>query len=334
MSKTANPTLVGAFVVGAIILVITAVTILGALPLFGKTHEFVLYFEGSVSGLREGAPVKYKGVEIGAITKVRLQLDDGAEVNRIPVIIKLDAKKIGGRGIGASLTDPTTLKGVIDRGLRGQLQTESLVTGVLFVALDIFPDSKPEFVQPPDSRYPEIPTIPTSLQKAQDILGQLLTKLDDVDFKALLTSLTDVAGHIDGLTKNKDLLEAFAGINHLVNKPELHAAIRSLDQTLLKIGQGADSIQKAAGSLDLTVVTLSTDLKDTLISVRDALKQIQVTAANVDGLVDPNSPTFYEMTKVLRELTGAARSLRLMADYVEQNPRALLFGRPQSERKP
>ena len=334
MSKKANPTLIGAFVVGAIVLVIGAVTILGSGMLFHKTYDFVLYFEGSVSGLREGAPVKYKGVEIGAVTKILLQLDEGAEANRIPVIIKLDADKISGRGVGGDLADPAGLKAAIDRGLRGQLQTESIVTGVLFVALDLVPDSPVKFVQPPGSRYQEIPTIATTLQKAQDILGQLLTKLDDIDFKALLTSVADAATNIDGLAKNKDLLEAFAGVNQLVNKPELHAAIRSLDQTVLKINQGADGVQKVAGSLDRSVATLSADLKETLTGVRGAVKQIEVTVANVDGFVDPNSPTSYELTKALKELSGAARSLRLMADYLERNPRALLFGKPESERKP
>jgi paraquat-inducible protein B len=307
VSKKANPTLIGAFVVGAIVLVIGVVTIIGSGRLFRKTYEFVLYFEGSVSGLREGAPVKYKGVEIGSITNILLQLDEGAEANRIPVI---------------------------DRGLRGQLQTESIVTGVLFVALDLVPDSPAKFVQPPDSRYQEIPTITTTLQKAQDILGKLLTKLDDIDFKELLSSLADAVKNIDGLAKNKDLQEAFAGVNQLVNKPELHAAIRALDQTVLKISQAADGVQKVAGSLDRSVATLSADLKETLTGVRDAVKQIQVTVANVDGFVDPNSPTSYELTKALKELSGAARSLRLMADYLERNPRALLFGKPENEKKP
>ena len=80
--------------------------------------------------------------------------------------------------------------------------------------------------------------------------------------------------------------------------------------------------------------TLSVDLKETLTGVRDAVKQIQVTVANVDGFVDPNSPNSYELTKALKELSGAARSLRLMADYLERNPRAFLFGRPESEKKP
>ncbi len=334
MSKKANPTLIGAFVVGAIVLVIGAVTILGSGRLFRKTYEFVLYFEGSVSGLREGAPVKYKGVEIGSITKILLQLDEGAETNRIPVIIKLDANKISGRGVGGSLRDPAALKAAIDRGLRGQLQTESIVTGVLFVALDLFPGSPAQYVQPPGSRYPEIPTITTALQKAQDILGQLLTKLDEVDFKALLTSSADAVKTLSDLVKNKDLEETFAGINRLVNKPELHAAIRSLDQTVVKISEAADGVQKVAGSIDRSVATLSVDLKETLTGVRDAVKQIQVTVGNVDGFVDPNSPNSYELTKALKELSGAARSLRLMADFLERNPRAFLFGRAESEKKP
>ena len=334
MSKRANPTLIGAFVVGAIVLVVGAVTIIGSGRLFRKSYEFVLYFEGSVSGLREGAPVKYKGVEIGSITHILLQLDEGAEVNRIPVIINLDAKKISGRGVGGNLANPAGLKAAIDRGLRGQLQTESIVTGVLFVALDLVPDSPAKFVQPPGSRYQEIPTITTTLQKAQDILGKLLTKLDDIDFKELLTSLAGAVKNIDGLANNKDLRAAFAGVNQLVNTPELHAAIQSLDQTVLKISQAADGVQKVAGSLDRSVATLSTDLKETLTGVREAVKQIQVTVANVDGFVDPNSPTSYELTKALKELSGAARSLRLMADYLERNPRALLFGKPENEKKP
>jgi paraquat-inducible protein B len=334
VSKKANPTLIGTFVVGAIILVVGAVTILGSGRLFRKTYEFVLYFEGSVSGLREGASVKYKGVEIGSITNILLQLDEGAEANRIPVIIRLDADKISGRGFGGSLTDPAELKAAIDRGLRGQLQTESIVTGVLFVALDLFPESPAQYVQPPGSRYQEIPTITTTLQKALDILGQLLTKLDDVDFKALLTSSADAVKTLGDLVKNQDLQEAFAGVSRLVNKPELHAAIGSLDQTVVKISQAADGVQKVAGSLDRNVATLSADLKETLTGVRDAVKQIQATVASVDGFVDPNSPTSYELTKALKELSAAARSLRLMADFLERNPRALLFGRPESETKP
>lgn len=334
MSKKANPTLIGAFVVGAVVLVFAAIAIIGSGRLFRKTYEFVLYFEGSVSGLREGASVKYKGVEIGTITSILLQLDDGTDANRIPVIIKLDANKIsGGRGVGGSLTDAAGLKSAIDRGLRGQLQTESIVTGVLFVALDLFPDSPVKFIQPPGSRYQEIPTIPTTLQKAQDILGQLITKLDEIDFKQLLNSVTDAVKNFEGFANNKDLREAFAGVNQLVNKPELHAAVRSLDETVRRISQAADGVQKVAGSLDRSVATLSVDLKETLTGVRDAVKQIQVTVANADGFVDPNSPTAYELTKALKELSGAARSLRLMADFLERNPRALLFGRPESEKQ-
>src|SRR5574342_1297040 len=97
MNKKISPTLMGAFVVGALALLVIAIIALGSGRLFRKTYEFVLFFQGSVNGLNVGAPVKYKGVEIGSVTDILLQLEK-VEPGRIPVIIELDAKKLAGRG--------------------------------------------------------------------------------------------------------------------------------------------------------------------------------------------------------------------------------------------
>ena len=125
MNKKISPTLMGAFVVGALALLVIAIIALGSARLFRKTYEFVLFFQGSVNGLNVGAPVKYKGVEIGSVTDILLQLEK-VEPGRIPVIIELDAKKLAGRGFrGSLLVDPDELQRAIDQGLRGQLQMES-----------------------------------------------------------------------------------------------------------------------------------------------------------------------------------------------------------------
>jgi paraquat-inducible protein B len=141
MNRRISPALIGAFVIGAVALVVIAVISLGSGKFFRKTYEFVLYFQGSVNGLNVGAPVKYKGVEIGSVTDILLQLEE-VEVDRIPVIVELDAGKIAGRGFtGNLLVDPAALQTAIDRGLRGQLRMESFVTGVLYVALDLYSNS-------------------------------------------------------------------------------------------------------------------------------------------------------------------------------------------------
>ncbi|HVO95516.1 MAG TPA: MCE family protein, partial [Terriglobales bacterium] len=102
MKTRVSPTLIGVFVVGAVAVLVAAIVGLGSGVWFRKTYEFVLYFQGSVNGLNVGAPVKYKGVEIGSVTDILLQLEK-PQPGRIPVIIELDAKRIAGRGLTANL---------------------------------------------------------------------------------------------------------------------------------------------------------------------------------------------------------------------------------------
>ena len=98
MSTKVSPTLIGAFVIGAVALIVIAILLLGSGRLFRQTRDFVLYFDNSVNGLRVGAPVKFKGVEVGSVKDIRLQLEKGAEVNKIPVIIEIDLEKLTLRG--------------------------------------------------------------------------------------------------------------------------------------------------------------------------------------------------------------------------------------------
>jgi phospholipid/cholesterol/gamma-HCH transport system substrate-binding protein len=329
MNKRISPTLIGAFVVGALALLVIAIIALGSGSLFRKTYEFVLYFQGSVNGLNVGAPVKYKGVEIGSVTDILLQLEK-AEPGRIPVIIEVDAKKIAGRGFrGSLLVDPDELQRAIDQGLRGQLRMESFVTGVLYVALDQYPGSAAQFVQPPGSRYQEIPTVPTELEQVQDEVRVVFAKLAKIDFNTAVVAMT----------------HAFEGMDRLTNSPALNNSLRSLERLMPKVDEAVVNIRRLAANLDNNASDLSSDLQQTsgvarrtLVEIEMAAKQTgntmkegEGTLANARAVIDPESPTFYELTKSLREISGAARSLQLLADYLERNPRALIFGKPESE---
>ena len=178
MSTKVSPTLIGAFVIGAVGLLIVAVIAFGSGRLFRQTRDFVLYFDNSVNGLRVGAPVKFKGVEVGSVKDIRLQLEKGAEVNKIPVIIEIDLEKLTLRGATPEIAVDREAfhKAVVD-GFRGQLEMESLVTGVLYVGLDFFPGTPINFVQQENvnNKYPEIPTLPTSLELAKGAVNRSLT---------------------------------------------------------------------------------------------------------------------------------------------------------------
>jgi len=286
MNKKVSPTLIGAFVVGALALVVIAILALSAGRLFRETKEFVLYFEESVNGLRVGAPVKFKGVEVGSVKEILLQLEQDMKIQNIPVIIEVELEKITKRGAtGVMLKDPQVFKTAIDQGLRGQLQMESVVTGLLYIGLDILPGSPAHFAQASEERYTyqEIPTTPTTLQKAEDTAIQVLAKLETIDFKGLIDSLT----------------EAVNSINRVASSPELESTLASLERTTKQTAE--------------------------------TMKETEATMARVRAAIDPDSPTFYELTRTLKEVSAASRSLRLLTNYVERNPRAIIFGKPATK---
>ena len=331
MNKRISPTLIGAFVVGAMVLVVIAVIAFGSGELFRQTKQFVLFFPGEVNGLRVAAPVKFRGVEIGSVKQILLQLEPDLKVQRIPVVIEIDLKKLTSRGAsGAALSDPKAFKALIDQGLRGQLRTESLVTGVLYVGLDLFPGTPANFFQPSESKiYEEIPTVPTAFEQAQDAATRIIAKLEEIDFKGLMNSTR----------------AALDGINQLVSSPALKSSLRTLDETMPKVQEAVVSLSKLSNTMNVKVDELSGDLRQTSAAAREAMERVGVTMKqtdaalqaaeaamiNVKGAVDPNSPTFYELTKSLREVSSAARALRLLANSIERNPRSLIFGKPENQ---
>lgn len=378
MGKKLSPTLVGGFVVGALALVVVGIITFGSVRLFSKTFEFVLYFDSSVNGLNIGAPVKVRGVEIGTVTNILLTLDrekikkEAAESGvrqamqrwnpRIPVIIEIDAEKLTSRGAtGLALTDPAAFDAVIERGLRGQLQTESLVTGVLYINLDFHPGSSVNLVQASGSGYKEIPTVPTTFEAVQAEVMKIIGNLKEIKIKQLIDSAT----------------ETVEGLKRVINSPEVKAVIRSLNKAVKdvdKLVQNIDSqvtpvsdnineavqgfgdvmkdakklvrnidgqvstvsesfkgtmtgVQKLVRNVDGQVAPLSSSIDDTVKTVSAAMVQAKKTLSTADGAIGEDSPLMHDLTVALTELSAAARSIRVLANYLGRNPDALLYGK-------
>lgn len=333
MSKKISSTLIGGFVVGALALLVIAVIAFGSGQLFRKVKEYVLYFDGTVNGLHVGAPVKFKGVEIGSVKDIRLQLEKDMQVNKIPVIIEIDLKKLTSRGASGVIAEDREAfrKAIVDQSLRAQLRTESMVTGVLYIGFDFFPGSPINLVQKPmgDHKYQEIPTVPTELQQVQDAVTRIIEKLEEIDFKGLMTAVSGT----------------FDGVNKLVNSPQLQSSLKSLEQTMPKVDEALVGIRKLTTTFDGNITTLTQNLQQTSDAARQAMQQAEITIKQTDvalkeaeaaminlkGASDPDSPTLYEIRRSLREVSAAARSLRLLTNYIERNPRALIFGKPDNE---
>jgi paraquat-inducible protein B len=313
-SKRANPTLIGAFVLGALALAVVGIGIFGSGKLFRRTEEFVAVFSGSVNGLSVGAPVKFRGVQVGSVTKILLSLPGMTLPElRIPVIFTIDRDTATKLGAMVNPADPATLSTLIDQGLRAQLQLESIVTGVLFVELDLFPNSPLNFYLPKDSGYVEIPTQPTLLQEATQTAADVIAKLRDTDFDGLVSAVRDAA----------------RGVNELADSPELRQALVAMRDTLVvtreTLVEVKPRIAPLAGRLDSGVGRLETTLK----RLDQTLGSVELSLGSFNTLVDPRAPFVYQMTSTLADLSAAARSVRELADYLERNPSAVFTGRPR-----
>jgi paraquat-inducible protein B len=302
MSSRANPTLVGAFVLGGLVLAVAAVALFGSGRLFRESHPFVLYFQGSVNGLNPGAPVKFKGVEVGSVQRIMVRFEETPGEVSIPVFVEVDADKLARAGLYAEFT-PEALQTAIGHGLRGRLESQSLVTGLLFVNLDYFPDSPARFVGS-GGGMPEIPTLPTTIEQATQVVKEIVERLGQLDLEALVESAT---GTLDAL-------------RDLAGSAEARRAAVSLDETLV-------SVRELTRRLDQTVGPLGESLRTTADQTGKLEQELTRTLEAVRGLVAPGSPVTQQLTGALQEVSAAARSLRALAESLERNPSAIVRGR-------
>ncbi|WP_309379915.1 MlaD family protein [Cerasicoccus frondis] len=335
MSKKANPAVIGGFVITAIVFAIAAVVVFGSGSFFKQQAEFVLYFDDSVNGLAIGAPVKFKGVPIGQVKDILIRFNQkDSSDDSIPVIIEIDLSRLRTNlGVDVDLGDPEVLKGQVNDGLRGTLQQASFVTGLLFVELNyVNPAPPPRYRQEGglDEEYLEIPTLQSGLTEIIKKVSSMVNQISQIDFRGLgiklnatLDKLDRGIGQVDFKGISDQTKQTLKSIEDLADNPDLKKAFTSLDKTL-------DDLQVLINNLDGDVSELVADIRVTLTSARGTLDKFSVLATDADGMVAPDSKTRYELNSALSEFAGAMRSLRVLLDYLEQNPSAVLTGKQEN----
>jgi paraquat-inducible protein B len=285
-----------------------------------------MFFEGSIKGLNIGSPVMFRGVKIGSVTDINLILSTKDLSLRIPVVAELDLE----RWVltGGERRDPRRLKQLIDRGLRAQLQTQSFVTGQLLIALDFFPD-KPARYDGTVKEYPEIPTMPTTLEA-------LSKTLEELPLKEIVTKLELAIDGIQKLVNSPETRESLESLNHTLKNTQkvvqhIDEQVEPLMMSLAKTSETAqETLTQAKSSMSAiegNIKDLAATTKETLKTTQDALKQAERTL----GTYSEDSPASYELNRTLKEMSAAARSLKLLSDYLERHPEALLRGKPKQE---
>jgi len=338
MSKPANKTVIGIFVVGAIALAVIAIVVLGSGKLFKKTSAAVCYFEGSVGGLNVGAPVVFRGVKIGTVTEVAFRFDPKKVSVTIPVFIELEQRR---KGVTKKETIET-FKQLIDRGLKAQLEMQSIVTGQLQIALDFYPDKPAKYVKA-DPDYFEIPTIQSPFQ-------ELTKKIEKIPIDEIFQKVLSAVEGIEKVVNSPEITETLHSINQAAkeikpmasNLQETVKDVRKLVQNVdNRIGPLASSIEgtvndygKLARDAGSKIDTLSLGLSDTIKEIQKAVSSIdktlgeaQLTLAQARQTLAEDSTLSYEIAETLEELQKGARSIRLLADGLKRQPESVLWGK-------
>jgi paraquat-inducible protein B len=309
MAKQANRMMIGGFVVLAVIIMAASLVVFGSGKFFKKTVTCVMYFDEPVKGLSVGAPVLFQGVQIGSVTNITLQVDPVKMQTYIPVIIEYEPEKFQMAGAGReTFRDPRkNIPKIIEKGLRAQLAMQSFITGQLAIQLDLYPD-KPAVLKNISKDYIEIPTIPSTGERLAQALG-------DLDLKGI----------------EKSLNASLAGIDRLVNNPDLAASLRALKDTL-------QDARQLLTRVDRQVDPLADDVKKTV-------KEFGKLAANIDaqvgglatgfdktmsaarGLLSEDSPLIVDLENTLQEISAMSRSIRQLTNYLDQHPEALIRGK-------
>jgi paraquat-inducible protein B len=336
LSKKANPTLVGAFILAAVALTVAAIIALGNMQFKDNKFRCVAFFTGSLYGLDLGAAVTFRGVTIGRVSEIRINFDQQQNNYIIPVYIDIEQTQAL-KGNQADSRKPEILRKMIEQligqGLKAQLKTTSLLTGKLYIDLAFFPDTEVRL----HSKNPELIEIPTQASG----LEQITQKLDSLPLNEILNKTAS----------------ALDGINSIINSADTRHALRALDSTLARLDTllaNADAelplltaeLKKALANFSTLSVTAGTFLKTAdkelppmsrelqrlLASLNGTATTLTKTLNNIEQITAKDSLLSYQVTSSLQEIEKAASSIKQLTDYLQQNPNALLFG--QGEDKP
>ena len=277
---------------------------------FTRKITFILFFDGSVRGLNVGAPVEFKGIKVGSVIDVRLEYDSRDSSFRIPVLIEIEPERVIEKGDSPIVSPYQTLQTLVERGLRAQLQSGSLLTGQLFVELDMHPDTPVELVGDREE-IPELPTIPSNLEQMATSVKSILADLETVDIERIGSELLETLQAANRFA---------SGADELIRRPELRQSVEDLQSAI-------SAFRSILQKVDQQVEPVTVHLDDALGAGQQALVKAQETMKLIDDVLQPDSPLQYRFVELSEELAETARSIRALVDLLERNPNSLIFGK-------
>jgi paraquat-inducible protein B len=316
------------FIVVGSALALASLIIFSSKNFFHPHHKDILYFNASLKGLNPGAPVKFRGVTIGSVSEVLIRHNQASNDFSMPVIISIDTKLAQSKSDQhLPIGEETWLNLLIKQGLRGGLEADSLVTGVLYVGLDIVENAPPPQYHQLTPEYHEIPTMPTPVQQLLANLARFDVVRLSQKVTSLLTRLDTSFGELNMAQINAGVTNLLVAANQLLARPDLTNSLPVLRRTL-------DNAEALLKRIDGRVDPLADTVTNTLYDAQKTFADLRGGIQMVLGLLGPDASLRAELRDTLEELSNASRAVTDLADFLQRNPNALLSGRKRAKQEP
>lgn len=328
MSTTHKAATIGLFVVSGLAIAVAGLILFSSSRWFTPTERCIAYFDGSLNGLDDGAPVKYRGVVIGYVERVMVRYNQAPTDNAMPVLMRIHEQLIANRlGPEAAQHVDSGLAGWLTENTRATLEAESLLTGVLYVNIESKSNPTPPVFHQFEKIYTEIPTEPTQIQR-------ILAQLTQVDLAALTDRLTSLVSRLDAKVSEIRTAEISDGLTNLL--ASLNGLIRSpeLTNTLLSARTTLDRYRAVAERVDGHLDPMAESLTETLTRARETLVQVRGAAENLRTMLSSDASFRNDVSVALEQLALAATSISTLAEFLKAHPNSLISGRRRPQPTP
>lgn len=341
--KKVSPKAVGGFVVGAVLLAVVAVIVFGSGRIFQDRDTYVAFFTDSLQGLRVGAPVQFRGVQIGTVTEIVVQFDTEKLDFVIPVLVEIDPNAVQEIG-DVEVDEVDGLPLLIEKGLRAQLAVQSFVTGQQVVQLFMRPNTPVEIVKT-ELPYEQIPTIPSTFAQVERSVGEVLGDISEIldrlndflgdnsdEIKQSMASFTETAE--DAKATMADLRKAAADVATITatvreNRGQISNVVDNTNETLA-------SFKSLAEQAEAVVAENREGLTEAIAGLRRAEEQMSEVLQTADALLNENRPGvsdftndgLYEIKNLAIDAQAAVEQFRRVMEELERDPARFLLGQP------
>ena len=259
-----------------------------------EKEYYVVYFDDTTRGLRQGAPVYFNGMSIGEVIDIRLLYDETANTAVTPVLIALEPDRID-RVNRQEKRDRNLITDLVKHGLQASLETGSLITGDKIITLNQYPDDIRSLRKDEYSNYPVLPSRAGSISQLTDDISAIVASVKKLPLEEIAANTKD----------------ATAALKNTLTSP----AFRHLDQTLKQLDKTLQSVQKAGDSTDKALAQLDKQIKT-------LGKQLEQTLYNIG----PESNLTYSLQETLKTVQRSMKSINDVMRKIDDKPNVLIMG--------